>query len=152
MKTETIDNIIEDLFHVLRLIHKKFARIDLKGANQGISRHDFAIMATLDEFGKLPVSEIGERLLIPRPQMTHLVNKLISLGIVERLPDARDRRITRISLTQRGKTVLEESWKVTRDSVRKNLGSLEDEELEELSVLLRKLRDIGSRLELRKTA
>ncbi len=142
-----IDSIMENLFHVLRLIHRKLLKIDLGGANKGISHPHFAIMGILDELGALPVSEIGKKLIIPKPQMTHLVDKLISLGIVERLPDERDRRIINVALTERGKTALKEAKKLIKDNIRTKLSRLNDKELEELSASLRKIREIGSKLE-----
>jgi DNA-binding MarR family transcriptional regulator len=72
-----------------------------------ISRPLFSIMMTLHDRGTMRVSEIGKRLLIPKPQMTHLVDKLTSLKLVERQPDNKDRRITNVSLTEEGKVKLE---------------------------------------------
>jgi len=146
MESNAIDVIIEDLFHVVRLIHKKLLRGGLEGAQKDISRPHFAIMTRLDELEASPVSEIGKRLLIPKPQMTHLVDKLIRLGLVERLPDTQDRRIINIALSDKGKITLQKCRKSVRNNMRKKLSCLKDEELEELSVSLRKIRDIGSKL------
>jgi DNA-binding MarR family transcriptional regulator len=146
MENSIIDGIIENLFHVLPLIHKKLLKIDLEGAKKDISRLHFAIMGMLDEFGTLPVSEIGKRLLIPKPQMTHLIDQLISLAIAERQPDTRDRRIIKIALTDKGKITLEECKGLMRSDIRQKLSCLKDEELAELSVSLAKLRDIGAKL------
>jgi DNA-binding MarR family transcriptional regulator len=152
MENDTVDSIMQDLSYVLRIIRKKFMKIDFEGANRGITHFDFAIMSMLDELGALPVSNIGERLLIPKPQMTHLLDRLMRLGVVERLPDTRDRRIIRVSLTRKGRSVLKEYREVIRNSLRKNLACLEAEELEQLSALLARLRDIGGKLESRRSA
>lgn len=146
MKDDVVDEIMENLFHTLRLIHRKLLKSDLEDANKDISHPHFAIMGILGEAGKLPVSVIGNRLLIPKPQMTHLLDKLISLGIAERLPDINDRRVINISLTAKGKKVLREARKLMGNNIRKKLSCLNDEEMEELSASLRKLRYIGSKL------
>ncbi len=147
MESNILDSIIENLVHIPPLIHKKLLKANLEAVNKDIARPHFAIMGTLNELGTLPVSTIGEKLLIPKPQMTHFLDKLTSLGVVERLPDARDRRIINVVLTSKGKTVLGECKELIRDNIRKKLAYLKDDELEELSVSLRKLRGILLKLE-----
>jgi DNA-binding MarR family transcriptional regulator len=46
----------------------------------------------------LAVSEVARRLVIPKSQMTHLIDQLVDLDIVARHPDAKDRRVINISL------------------------------------------------------
>jgi DNA-binding MarR family transcriptional regulator len=147
MESEIVDDIMQNLFHTLRLIHRKLLKADLEDSYKDISHQHFAVMGMLAEVVKLPVSTIGNRLLIPKPQMTHLIDKLISLGIVERLPDTEDRRIINISLTDQGREVLMEARKSLKSNIIKKLSCLKDEEVEELSSALRKLRHIGSKLE-----
>jgi len=142
----TIEGIVENLFRILPVIHKKLLRMDLGGATGSLSRLHLAIMGMLVE-ESLPISEIAKRLVIPKSQMTRLIDQLVGLGIVERLVDARDRRVINLSLTGHGKIVL----KKCRDLVRQNLGNklscLTPAELADLSMALEKLRDIGARLE-----
>ena len=143
-----VDSIIEDLFQIIPLIKKKYLKIEHEDAvSMGISHRNMAIMGMLEREGALPVSEIGKRLLISKPQMTYLIDKLISRGVVERLPDISDRRIINIGLTPKGKTKLARDKEIIRGSIRKKLSCLEDKELEELSSSIRKVRDISSRLE-----
>lgn len=114
---------------------------------EDISPPHFEIMTTLEEAGTLHVTEIGEKLQIPKPQMTHLIDKLVALAMVERQPDARDRRIINITLTSRGKILLKKHRRMIEGAIKKSLTYLTDEELEELSTSLRKLRQILSKLE-----
>jgi DNA-binding MarR family transcriptional regulator len=147
MKDDIIDSIDEDLFQAFHLIRKKFLRIEHEGALKDISRHHMDIMGMLYQSGILPVSEIGRRLLISRSQMTHLIDKLIRLGMVERLPDKADRRIINIKLTGGGKIALRETRGRIRENIRRKLSCLKDDELEALSISLRKLRDVTSKLD-----
>jgi DNA-binding MarR family transcriptional regulator len=79
--------------------------------------------------------------------MTHLIDKLVELEMVERQADSADRRVTNIVLTSKGNAFLKEHggniWKATKEV----LSGLTDEELAELSASLEKLRDILSRLQ-----
>lgn len=141
-----LDSIVEDLIRVHAMVHRHLLRISPEHIQSGISRPHFAIMRILDESGKLPVSAIGKILLIPKPQMTLFIDKLIKLGLVERLPDASDRRIINISLTEKGKLVLDDTRVLIADNIRQKLSGLNDEEVKELALSLRKLRDIGSKI------
>jgi len=141
-----LDSIVEDLIRVHAMIHRHLLRISPEYIRSGISRPHFAIMGILDESGMLPVSAIGKILLIPKPQMTLFIDKLIRLGLVERLPDTSDRRIINVSLTDRGKLVLDEARALIGDNIREKLSCLNTEEFEELAASLRKLREIGSKI------
>jgi len=147
METNIVDSIVENLFRIMPLIRRKLLKVDLAALDKDISHLHFVIMTILDEAGMLPVSVIGKRLGISKPQMTHLVDKLISLRLVKRLPDARDRRIINVRLTDNGKITLEECRKLISDNIRGKLSCLKDEELAELSASLEKIRDIGAKLE-----
>ena len=151
MKPEMLDAIAEDLFTIPPLIGRSIRRKLLKTAmshiREDITPPHFEIMRTLEDAGTLHVTEIGERLQIPGPQMTHLIDKLVTLNMVERQPDASDRRIINIALTSRGKTLLKEHRSMIEGAIKNSLASLTDEELEEVSTSLRKLRQILSKLE-----
>ena len=98
------------------------------------------------EAGILHVAEIGEKLQIARAQMTHLIDKLVDLGIVERRMDTADRRMVNIVLTSKGRDILEERRSNIRNAIKETLSCLTDEELEDLFTSLRKLQDIFSKL------
>jgi DNA-binding MarR family transcriptional regulator len=146
MENKTIENILENLFQVLPIIHKKLLRMDMGGVTGNLSRLHLAIMGMLGE-GSLPISEIGMRLVAPKSQMTHLVDQLVSLGIVVRQPDAKDRRVINISLTDRGRALLRECWRLIKQNFRNKISCLTADELTALSDALVKLKDIGAKLE-----
>jgi DNA-binding MarR family transcriptional regulator len=151
MNTEMLDSITEDMFTIPPLIGRSIRRKLLKAAlaniPEDISPPQFEIMRTLDETGTLHVTEIGERLQIPRPQMTHLIDKLVNLNMVERQVDDRDRRIINITLTSKSKALLKKRKRIMESAIRETLSSLTDKELKELSTSLRKLRDILVKLQ-----
>ncbi|GAG09427.1 unnamed protein product, partial [marine sediment metagenome] len=115
--------------------------------NVDVSPLHFEIMRLLKEDGTLHITEIGGRLQLARAQMTHLIDKLVELEMVERQADSADRRVTNIVLADKGNAFLEEHggniWKATQEFV----SSLTDEELADLSASLERLRDILSRLQ-----
>jgi DNA-binding MarR family transcriptional regulator len=116
------------------------------GVTGNLSRLHLAIMGMLGR-ESLPISEIGMRLVAPKSQMTRLVDQLVSLGIVVRQPDARDRRVTNISLTDHGRAVLRERRELVKKNIRKKISCLTSAELATLSDALVKLKKIGAKLE-----
>ena len=151
MRSKIIDSVADDLLSippiVFRAVRKKLLRTALINMDVDISPVHIGIMKQLYDAGTLHVAEIGKRLQIARPQMTHLIDKLANLGIVERHPDTTDRRMVNIVLTDKGKTTLEEHDKSIRKAMRDTLSGFTDKELDDLSDSLRKLRDLLSKLQ-----
>jgi len=132
---------------IFRGVRRKLLKTALENMNIDVSPLHFEIMRLLKEEGTLHIAEIGERLQIARAQMTHLIDKLVEVKMVERQANSTDRRVTNIVLTAKGNAFLEEHggniWKATKEFV----SSLTDEELADLSASLERLREILSRLQ-----
>ena len=107
-----------------------------------ITPHHFEILRLLSEEGSLHASEIGERLQIAKAQMTKLIDRLVILNIVERKMDPADRRTFNITLTAESRAILEQHERRAARAVQEIMSGLSDEELENLSLSLRHLRDV----------
>ncbi len=151
MRDQMLDALADDLFSVPALVVRASRRKLLKTAlaciDESITPLHFGIMKALNEAGTLHVTAIGDRLEVPAPQMTRLVDRMVALGLVERRPDATDRRSINLALTEKGTTMIEQRSVAIRDSIKEALSCLTDEELREFSASLRTLRDIFSKLE-----
>jgi DNA-binding MarR family transcriptional regulator len=145
MENRAVDAIIDDIFQILPAVYKRLLKIDLPGMPGGLSRLHLAIMGILSE-SKLPISEIGKQLMIPRPYMTRLIDWLEKRAIVERQPDAQDRRVINIALTETGVQTLSRWRRLVRNDMKQKLSFLTEAELEELASSLQKIREIGLRL------
>ncbi len=149
-KTRIIDGVAEDLFSTLPLIgrniRRKLLRTALDGFNKDITPPHFEIIKLLEESGSLHIAEIGEKLQIARPQMTHLIDRLVEMEIVARQTSTEDRRITNVTLTRSGKKMIKEHEDVIRRATAGTLANLTVEDLEALSASLKTLREIFSRL------
>ncbi len=126
---------------VFRIIRRKLIVTTLADMDVDIKFPHFEIMTVLKEEGTLHVCEIGEKLQIAKAQMTHLIDRLVDLNMVERNMDTADRRTINIALTDKGRTFLEIHENNIENAVREYISCLEDEELEALSHSLRNLRD-----------
>ena len=151
MNKDAMDGIVDDFLSILPLVRRSVSKKVLKSAlvqiEEPITMPQFEIMKTLQEEGKMHIAEIGGKLSIPKPQMTHLIDRLVNLGIVLRQGDETDRRVTNIALTLKGKTMIEEHDIMVRDIIIGKLSCLTDDELQELSVSLRKLSKILFKLQ-----
>ena len=150
MKPDVLDSVISDLLSITPLIRRNIQRKLVRTAFAGIEEHitlpHLEIMLTLKEEATRHIAEIGERLQIPKPQMTHLIDRLESLELVSRQTDAGDRRIINIALTGKGRRIIEELDGVIKSSIKEKLAGLTEAELKEMSVSLRRLGEILSKL------
>jgi DNA-binding MarR family transcriptional regulator len=151
MRGEIIEKVAADLLSVppliFRLIRRKLVMATLADTDVDIKLLHFEIMKVLKEEGTGHPAEIGERLLVAKAQMTHLIDKLVDLGFVKRETDASDRRTFNITLTEKGNKVMDEQDNLVINAVRDNMVDLTDAELEALSSSLRNLRDILFKLQ-----
>jgi DNA-binding MarR family transcriptional regulator len=96
----------------------------LVGARSGITQRDLA-----------------SELLLARPTVTRMLQALERAGAVERRPDQRDQRLTRVYLTATGGDLLEETHAVAADYINQTIASLSEHDRRDLVRLLNLLGD-----------
>ncbi|HEX9909142.1 MAG TPA: MarR family transcriptional regulator [Thermoplasmata archaeon] len=105
------------------------------------------VLKAVQMHGPVRMSEIGRHMGISRPYMTALVDKLISDGLVERVPDPDDRRVVNVRITDAGKEEIKDFTECIRKAVVKNLSSLDSDDISTLHEMVKKIRDIVSKLD-----
>lgn len=107
----------------------------------GLSPSSLDVLRVLDSTPQsMCPHEIGERLLITRGAVTALIDSLERQGLVRRAPHPEDRRMILVSVTERGRSLLDEvgpGQSVRQDEI---LAGLEPAEREQLGRLIAKLR------------
>jgi DNA-binding MarR family transcriptional regulator len=146
MKDSELETIVENILNVLPLFRRSFRSIDFDRVAEGLSHPHIMVMRMLEDHEHLPVSAIGDKQFISRPQMTHIVDKLVSLGMVERIVNEDDRRVINVVLTDTGRKIMRRCDAIIRSSVKESLSALDDKDVEEMSAALSKLAEIGSKL------
>jgi DNA-binding MarR family transcriptional regulator len=145
MQNEIMGRVALDLLSVppliFRLIRRKLAMTAMVDSDANLKLLHFEIMRVLKQEGTMHVAKIGEKLLIAKAQMTHLIDKLVEIGFVEREIGSADRRTMNISLTPKGSKYAEEQDSLMLNAMRDNMSALSEKELETLSGSLRNLRD-----------
>jgi DNA-binding MarR family transcriptional regulator len=79
--------------------------------------------------------------------MTHLVDQLVKLNIVERQPDIIDRRVINLALTENGRKLQDEMKQIVEKAVKNKLGGLTNQEQTATANALETLRRIGEKLD-----
>ena len=103
------------------------------------ARYEALVLLTFSKAGELPMSKIGERLMVHPTSVTNTVDRLVTSGLVAKRPNPNDGRGTLASITDKGREVCEAA---TRDLVAMDfgLGTYDAEECREIFALLRPLR------------
>ncbi len=101
-----IDNVAQNMFHILPLIKKRLLHMDLVQREHGTPLSHVQVLAMLNDVGTMSVSEISRRLGIAKPNITPLVDRLYESGYVDRQHDENDRRVVNIVLLDAGKEKL----------------------------------------------
>jgi DNA-binding MarR family transcriptional regulator len=103
------------------------------------ARYEALVLLAFSRAGRLPMSKIGQRLMVHPTSVTNIVHRLVGQGLVERVPNPADGRGMLATITPRGREVMDVA---TRDLVAAgfSLGSLTPDEHQQLFALLRKVR------------
>ena len=145
MSDADINRILNNLSAVLPVFHKKLLKMNLGGVTGDLTRLHVGIMEMLRE-GSMTASELARVTVIPRPQMTRLIDQLVRASIAERSPDMSDRRVVHVALTAYGRVLAEDVRLKVKESIRADLAGLSPDELAEMSQALETLRRIVARL------
>jgi DNA-binding MarR family transcriptional regulator len=150
MQKDLVKTIAIDLFLIpafsSRIIRSKFTKVAFADIEVSLTPLHFEIMYLLMEESSLPVAEVGKRLILAKAHMTQLVDKLVEKEMVIRETDPNDRRVIRISITEKGKEILDEVYERVSSAFKEALSSLSKNDIEELTTSLSKIRDILSRM------
>jgi DNA-binding MarR family transcriptional regulator len=87
----------------------------LKPLDLSFARYEVLRLVSFSREGRLPLSIIGQRLMVHPTSVTNAIDRLTDSGFVERTPDDEDRRRVYASLTKDGKRVLRRATKALMD-------------------------------------
>ncbi len=90
----------------------------------------------IDEHGTPSMREIAEYLKITPPSVTVHVTALVEEGILERVADGEDRRVIRLRLSKKGKSILEKNMQLKSKAFSKIISHLSKKEIQELTRIL----------------
>lgn len=131
------------------LLHRSLIRV--QGKLQRLSKShleqynlsgaEYGILINL-EGDPLTLSELSQRLLRVNSNTTAMIDHLEAKGLVKRAPDPEDRRVIRVSLTEKGNKIREKVVPSQNRFIRELLAPLTDFETTALIALLEKIEKI----------
>ncbi|MFI9803943.1 MarR family winged helix-turn-helix transcriptional regulator [Streptomyces sp. NPDC052301] len=142
MTTPDSDGLLaEQLLRLTRRVHRIQKR-HLERRDLGVTPAQSRLLRTLAHYGSPPrMADLAERLEVVPRAVTTLVDGLEASGKVRRVADPANRRVTRIELTDEGRTTLRELRGARRSAAEEILAPLTEKEREVLGVLLDSLID-----------
>lgn len=129
---------------LLRAHDAVFAAVETELKQAGfppIAWYDVLLELSREGGRELRPKELERELLIAQYNLSRLIDRLTAKGLVERREYAGDARGQLIGLTPKGALLQKKMWPHYRQAVERRLGTLPPAELEQLSELLRKLRE-----------
>ncbi len=139
---ERIARNLTDLVQVFRLIRDSHGY----GAGKPIPLDPHYCTLGFLQHGELPISEIGLRLQRSKPNMTAIVGRLLREGKVRKAGDRKDRRVSLVAITRKGRKALEERAETARGRIKENLSALGEGDKRRLLASLETINGIARRL------
>jgi DNA-binding MarR family transcriptional regulator len=93
---------------VMRVQQLLLARFDAVLRPHGLTfaRYEALVLLVFSRSGALPLSTVGQRLMVHPTSVTNIVDRLEQSGLVERVPNPRDGRGTLARVTPAGRSVV----------------------------------------------
>ncbi|ATW47315.1 MarR family winged helix-turn-helix transcriptional regulator [Streptomyces peucetius] len=142
MSTPDADGLLaEQLLRLTRRLHRSQKR-QLESAGMAITPAQSRLLRTVAHFEEPPrMADLADRLEVVPRAVTSLVDGLEAGGRVRRVPDPTNRRVTRIELTDTGRTTLRTLRDARRAAAEDVLAPLTADQREVLAGLLSTLVD-----------
>jgi DNA-binding MarR family transcriptional regulator len=112
----------------------------------GLSIPQWRVMAALGRFPGLSANEVADKTAMDKVTVSRAVAGMLADGVIEREPDATDRRRASLRLSRRGLAIYAELVPVAQAYERRLLERLTADELDALDRLMAKLTDRGREL------
>ncbi len=101
----------------------------------------FDLLATLDRDDGQTLASLSRALLVTAGNLTGLVDRAARDGLLVKRSDQRDRRVSRVYLTRKGRALVQQLVPRHARAVQRTLSTLTTQEQSDLRRILGKLRD-----------
>lgn len=130
-------NILPTMFKKLMRVHPHFE----------MPKQQMGLLFHISKEDGRPMSYYSEKMMVPKPNLTVIADKLINEGYVERAFDPNDRRVVILALTKKGEEYINENFTRIKEEMAERLNSLNDEDIERLNELILEMKAIFDRLD-----
>lgn len=114
---------------------------DQRARRLNMTRAQWAVLARIERNEGLKQAELAELLDIAPITLTRIVHRLCANGLVERKPDANDRRAKRLFLTQRARPLVERLGRLGQELMTEVLVGVDQRHAEAILAGLEQMKD-----------
>lgn len=114
----------------------KMSAENIKGF--GLTEPQFAVIECLGHLGPLSHTELSRKMLVTGGNITCVIDNLQKENLVERIQDKKDRRVSSVKLTAKGKKLFREKFVEHAKFIATISSVLSEQEQRQLSSLLKK--------------
>lgn len=105
----------------------------------GLASAEFMVLEVLYHRTRIPLQQIGEKILVTSGSITYNIDKLEKKGLLKRVPCSEDRRVTYAEITDAGRELFDEIFPRHVASIHDLMGGLNTGEKKQAIELLKKL-------------
>jgi MarR family 2-MHQ and catechol resistance regulon transcriptional repressor len=135
------------LWLVLMKAYRTLSQVDARSiAASGLGISDFAVLEVLLHKGSLPVNAIGRHVMLTSGSITTAIDRLENKQLVRRKANLEDRRVTCVTLTKAGSTLIRRIFKAHAERLESLFEPLSMTERSSLGTLLKKIGKHGESL------
>jgi len=146
MSNEIVEQVANDFFKLGLLFKKKVTRPFEKISKDTLSPMQVQVLFVLKRKETFSMSELASEMNVLKQQLTLLTDKLAENNFIIRVPDEKDRRSVKISITQAGIDFLDEHKKQILYLLISKFEQLSIEEIHELHAALQSINKLMDRL------
>ena len=128
------------LFVVLSKAYKSLMDQAVKDMKSyGLASAEFMVLEVLYHRTRIPLQQIGEKILVTSGSITYNIDKLEKKGLLKRVPCSEDRRVTYAEITDAGRELFDEIFPRHVSSIHSLMNGLDKGEKDQAIKLLKKL-------------
>ena len=135
-KRQAIQHIVTAIRQLVSSIHHNSSMLK---KYYGLTGPQSEALRTLDDYGPMSSAELSRRLYVTPSNVTGIIDRLEKKGLVERIRKPKDRRISLITLTEKGRS-LYQSLPASIEG--KLISGLHDMDLEQVTMLHQELHKV----------
>lgn len=141
---EYVEGYVERIQTAIANTMRKLGPEIMRHKELGLTGPQFHLMQLIARAGPCNITHLAEQMEVKPSAITFMVDRLVHSGFVSRLNDEHDRRVVLISMTEKGREVLNEAQRRANRVIVRYFSRLEPNELEFLVAVLDKLANIAS--------
>jgi len=142
MEAQVSPSLSQQFVEIMVLLHNNFGR----QTQVPLPLNQFGVLCVLMDTQGLTITDISRQLNISKQQMTNIIDKLVSAGYVSKEPDPVDRRRLVITISRKGKKLLEDHMEQFRQRFESHAQNLTRDERQELATILRRCYELINKM------